>query len=671
VSVLIVFLISRKSSLMLTTSFPGIHMSGMPPLDPNDGGGKASNPAGLYFAETNHALSDVIVPSLPFGQVAFALRGNPSDSTATSSMLKRSSEVEEAEMHAKRHRDNDVSRAESNIDSLLGRAWGPNALIEPSVNHNMSQAILTALPGNQMARNANLNDNFSVSLAGDAAGTAGAVPNFLGMNEQHALRQAGLSAQFLREHIARNQQAAANAMFLTQFGGPGFDVFGASSQQASSWGNQFQGQGGLAAAQQQAQQFAALQSFAQLDQLRQGNMVIAQPNAVFSSLMSAQGNPQHERQQDWSTLLRQISATNNIQPTMNVPGGVPDFGASSARNAATPARPESMRAALSQQHARSQQPVLELPPSEEGPIDSYAGRSFFPLGIEEDPNWLSEFHCYVRSDLVEVFRASYNDVKARNNSIAYQQVGVRCRFCAHMSPSARAGRSSAFPSSLRQMYQSFTMMLRDHFANCDAMPTQAHDKFVLLKDKPAQGATDSKRYWIYSATKIGMADSSDGLMMNEQTRAVGAQLPPFGTVANQKWEDEVYSSVPLVLPSDRPLVAEFLFVLMSQVQPIRLTEAECIGNRRSLRVGLPGFGCRYCCQQKRLGLCRMFPARRRTLPSKVNDLYDHLCRCTLCPKPVKDLIESTKHQMNTGFNADQGGDREFFDRVWSRLDHTT
>lgn len=212
-------------------------------------------------------------------------------------------------------------------------------------------------------------------------------------------------------------------------------------------------------------------------------------------------------------------------------------------------------------------------------------------------------------------------------------------------------------------------MLRDHFGNCDAMPTPIQEKFRLLKDKPAQGATDSKRYWMYSATKIGMTDSTDGIMMTVQSRIAGARSPPFGTSDGQRWDDDVFRSVPLVLPSDRTLVSEFLFVLMSQVQPIRLMEAECIGNRRSLRVGLPGFGCRYCCENRRLGLCRMFPARRRTLPGKVNDVYDHLRRCSVCPESVKNHLERTKHQMNTGFHADQGGDREFFDRVWSRLGH--
>lgn len=686
---------------MRTTGFSAIHMSGVSPLGPADLDSKANPclPSGFSFADgKNNSLVDAIDPTLPIDQVSFATLGDPSNtanhSTGAFASTKRNAEGdEEAEMNTKRHREDRFSMTAHSTDNLLGRSWGPNVLTEPSGSHTANLSFRAMLPGNQ-----NMNDNLTSNLAGaptDHNNAAG--PNFFAMNN-HALLQAGFSAQLLRDHVARNQAAAANAMLLAQFGGnnaafggnnaqfggnnpqfdgTNFEMFGAISQhqQISPWGNQLQGQGAqLAAAQQQANQFAALQSFVQLDQLRQGNMGIAQPNSTLSSLMSAQGIPQPERQHDLSSLLRQLNATNNSQLTMNGPGGgIPNFGASSPRNATVPASPTPMRATLSMQHALSKQPhqrLLELPPCEEGHIDSHFGRAFFPLGIEEDPNWLSEFHCYVRSDLVEVFRASRDDAKARNNSIAYQQVGIRCRFCAHMPTSARAGRASAFPSSVRQIYQSFTMMLRDHFGNCEAMPAPTLEKFMLLKDKPAQGATDSKRYWIHSATKIGMADTSDGLVINEQTRADGAKLSPFGTASNQKWEDEAYTSETLVVPSDRPLVAEFLFVLMSQVQPIRLTEAECIGNRRSLRVGLPGFGCIYCCEHKRLGLCRMFPARRRTLPSKVNDLYDHLRRCNLCPKAVKDVIENARHQMRMGFHSDQGGDREFFDRVWARLGHS-
>ena len=311
--------------------------------------------------------------------------------------------------------------------------------------------------------------------------------------------------------------------------------------------------------------------------------------------------------------------------------------------------------------------TIALPPCEEGRIAPYTSRAYYPLGCDEDPNWLSEFHCFVRSELLEVFRASHEDCKSRNNSIVYHQVGIRCRFCAHMS--TKVGRSSAYPSSLRQIYQSFTMMLRDHFVSCEAMPRAVHDKFLALKDKPSQGATDSKRFWMYSAMKIGMADSSDGIILNEQTIASGKNSAPFGNFPGQRWADDTYRSIPLVVKSDKNLVSEFLYLLMEQVQVVHLTDTERIGNRRSLRLGLPGIACRACCDHHRLGLCRMFPARRRTLPGKIRDVYEHIRRCTVTDPLVQQRLAKLEYQLTPVNDADRDTEKEFYDQVWTRMGH--
>jgi hypothetical protein len=61
----------------------------------------------------------------------------------------------------------------------------------------------------------------------------------------------------------------------------------------------------------------------------------------------------------------------------------------------------------------------------------------------------------------------------------------------------------------------------------------------------------------------------------------------------------------------------------------------------------------------------MFPSRRRTLPGKVSDLYDHLQRCYLCPANVKqDLMAS-----RDAYEVNPEGDDLFFDLVWRRLGH--
>lgn len=106
-------------------------------------------------------------------------------------------------------------------------------------------------------------------------------------------------------------------------------------------------------------------------------------------------------------------------------------------------------------HLLSGQTNYQLPPIEEDETPHYSNRVHVPLAIEEDQNWLSEFQCFVRQELLQVFRASRQDVKIRvaSKKVFYKQVGIRCRFCAHCKPSTRAIRSSAFPSSIRQLYQ--------------------------------------------------------------------------------------------------------------------------------------------------------------------------------------------------------------------------
>jgi hypothetical protein len=298
-------------------------------------------------------------------------------------------------------------------------------------------------------------------------------------------------------------------------------------------------------------------------------------------------------------------------------------------------------------------------------VASAVHRAPVSLGIDEDVNWLSEFHCYVRCELVEVFQADRRDCKVRNFNVAHQQVGIRCRFCAHRPSRARALRSAAYPSSIAQIYQSFTMMLRDHFPNCDALPRDARIKFMTFREIPAQGATDSKRYWIYAARRLGMVDSSMGIQIDESVFASEQHSPPFGTPMNQCSPEDNSSDVALANEHDRNVASEFLVLLMKQARVVHLMPSERLGSRRNLPTDLVGFSCRYCCEKRRLGQCRMFPSRRRTLPGKVSDLYDHLQRCFLCPASVKQELMA----LRDGYEVDPEGDDLFFDQVWRRLGH--
>jgi hypothetical protein len=309
--------------------------------------------------------------------------------------------------------------------------------------------------------------------------------------------------------------------------------------------------------------------------------------------------------------------------------------------------------------------VPDFPVCEANPIPDHPFRTPRPLGIDEDVNWLSEFHCFVRSELLEVFRASPEDCKARGISLLLGQVGIRCRHCAHLPMGARTVRSAAFPSSLSQIYQSFTMMLREHFPNCGAVPAETRSTFVALRESPSQGAIDSRNYWAYSAGRIGMADSDVGIVMRESPPSSEESVLPFGNSGGEGWEDDAFQSSALARPSDRDVAPHFLLLVMSQAQIVRLRESERIGSRRSLSLGRLGFACRFCCERRRLGQCRMFPARRRTLPGKMVDLYDHLCRCALCPAAVKEELKHAREAYRS--KRHPGTDRAYFDSIWNRL----
>lgn len=205
------------------------------------------------------------------------------------------------------------------------------------------------------------------------------------------------------------------------------------------------------------------------------------------------------------------------------------------------------------------------------------------------------------------------------------------------------------------------MMLRAHFSSCSEVPPVLRERFLQLKSKTTQGATDSKQYWIYSAKKLGMVDSEEGIAMTNKTMAVAAGIPPFGTSA----EDSMEPHVPLASPNDRNLASDFLYTLMLQARRVKLQANEQRGNKKSLQLGLPGFACRHCCQLGRMGQCRIFPARRRTLPIKIYDLYEHLQRCTVCPKETKDLLELLHQREN--YQAKTPGHKEFLDMIWTRL----
>jgi hypothetical protein len=334
---------------------------------------------------------------------------------------------------------------------------------------------------------------------------------------------------------------------------------------------------------------------------------------------------------------------------------------------------------------------------------------FLPLGIEEDNNWLSRYHSFIRSELVEVFITTEEErISERNKSINQGQVGIRCVHCAHAHSNQRSRRSTAYPSRIAQIYQSFSAMLRDHFHHCRFIPNETLQTIVRLRDLPSHGVPAAKDYWIYAAKKQGLSDSDvfQGIMFSAELVAHGQKLPPFGsartmieTDTSENDQEKSQNSVAiqilsqnsvaiqalaveptLVLP--RPVLClpsrqnspatEYLATIVKQAEVVRMTAAESVGNRRYMSPGTHGLACRFCCQVGRRGSSRIFPGHKKNVLPRLQDLEDHLLRCSLCPSSIKhELVSIRKVVMETNLPNELNTSntvKGIIESIWSILE---
>ncbi len=139
--------------------------------------------------------------------------------------------------------------------------------------------------------------------------------------------------------------------------------------------------------------------------------------------------------------------------------------------------------------------------------------TFLSLGMEQDQLRLSKFLCFLRLECIEIFTATEKDVIERLSSkkVKIGQVGIRCRFCAHLPSCKRVGRSSNFPSSIDRLYQGVSMMVYKHFSLCEEMPTEIREKYDSLRNCTKKGDVESKSYWISSARMKGLVNCGAGI----------------------------------------------------------------------------------------------------------------------------------------------------------------
>lgn len=296
------------------------------------------------------------------------------------------------------------------------------------------------------------------------------------------------------------------------------------------------------------------------------------------------------------------------------------------------------------------------------------------LALPEDEDVLSPLHCFMRKYCVEAFSATIQDIatprygKSHGGKIVVGQVGIQCLHCKHLTRN-RPERAVCYPSSLRNIYHSIETWQRRHALVCTEIPGWVQKEMTVFMKSSRISAGGRRQYWEDAAKQLGMIDTPQGVRF---ARPPGMQQVAGDRDSRTKDPESISDSdklagKPVVGPTDKDLITDYLFVLMNQMQVCRFTEEDRTGGRSKVKdfaAGYPGMQCKHCCGKAGFG--RYFPSSVDALALANSDrnIYNHLLKCRRCPESIKLQLkavrpESTKNK--------RGSRKLFFARVWDRI----
>ena len=143
------------------------------------------------------------------------------------------------------------------------------------------------------------------------------------------------------------------------------------------------------------------------------------------------------------------------------------------------------------------------------------------LARRNDSIHLNSLHCFIRSELLELFVIEESKDSNKPNSMA-GRIGLQCVHCAKNRPNDPKRRNEAtmavfYPKSVSEIYRLVTNWTRCHLRKCRNLPpdVRAHWETLRATDK-TRGKTN---YWTDSAYALGLVDCT-------KTRAGGVRFRP-------------------------------------------------------------------------------------------------------------------------------------------------
>jgi hypothetical protein len=309
-----------------------------------------------------------------------------------------------------------------------------------------------------------------------------------------------------------------------------------------------------------------------------------------------------------------------------------------------------------------------LTPEDVGTIPGTLFTGKINLALPEDKMALSPLRCFLRSQVC-AFSATAEDIAVRaptTFSIAIGQVGIGCIHCVNQPSKLRSNRAVCFPFSISRIYQSVADIQRFHFGECKMLPAEVKDIFLDLQRASSKGSKGlaTRQYWITSAKKIGLVDTPRGIRFGRDPTMPETTSMSLDILAQVAF-NVTTASRRLVLPEDKPFIAEFLYVVMEQLQPCRFTDAD--RNKRRLKdVGCIGVECKHCAGQ--VDGRKFFWSSVNAVESNFVSVHTHMMECSMIPPELKDQLRELKKLRKEQTAAlKSGSQKSFFSRVWGRL----
>ena len=291
------------------------------------------------------------------------------------------------------------------------------------------------------------------------------------------------------------------------------------------------------------------------------------------------------------------------------------------------------------------------------------------LSLPDDSSFLSPLRCFLRRNVC-AFTATSNDIAIRTPttfSVRVGQVGVGCVHCLSVPPKQRSNRAVCFPFTVARIYQSVADIQRFHLGECKMMPPEVRAEFLQLQSESAKGSRGlaTRTYWIDSARKIGLADGPGGMYFSRDPA-----LPPTKDEESLDLLAQVATNAntnfkPLVTPEDKPTIAEFLYVVMQQLQPCLFTDADR-NKRRSKNIGSIGVECKHCAGK--IDGRKFFWSSVSAAESNFVSVHSHMMTCKYISDELKaDLAKMKALRREQTSRLRTGSQKAFFTRVWNRL----